>query len=145
MERQNATKYPSKVSSGLVILIFLLVYGPLIPAILKSPDGKITVTIVIATLVLLFVLYHFYNTVYTIDKNKLQVRCGLFSYRPIPIDAIKVVTRTNSIISAPASSFDRIQIDYLNDKSIVISPKDKRRFINDMRQINPNIINKTLG
>ena len=135
-------KYPSKVSYGLLIFIFLVFYGPLIPDLVNSDlSGKMIELIGFLSLIFAFVLHLFFGTHYTIENNKLKIKCGIFSYKPIEIDKIKEVSKTKSIISAPAPSFDRIEIKYGKFDEIIISPKDKLNFTNDLVIINPNIKN----
>ncbi len=55
------------------------------------------------------------------------------------IEKIKSITKTNNPISAPAASFDRIEINYGEFNSVIISPKDKIGFIKELIKINPNI------
>ena len=50
-----------------------------------------------------------------------------FSTQSIPLKDIIHITPTNSMLSAPALSLDRIEIRY-EGGSIVISPKDKDEF-----------------
>ena len=45
------------------------------------------------------------------------------------------------MISSPAASFDRIEITYGKFEEIIISPKHKLKFYEDLQKINPNIIN----
>jgi len=135
--------YPSKVSYGLLTFIFLVFYGPLIPySLLGESIGKIIGGIVILSLVFAFILHMFFRTQYAIDNRKLTIKCGVFSYKPIDIEEIKVIFTTKSIISSPAPSFDRIQIKYGKYKEIILSPKDKFNFADDLTKINPNIKNK---
>ena len=135
-------KYPSKVSYGLLIFIFLVFYGPLIPDLVNSDlSGKMIELIGFLSLIFAFVLHLFFGTHYTIENNKLKIKCGIFSYKPIEIDKIKEVSKTKSIISSPAPSFDRIEIKYGKFDEIIISPKDKLNFTNDLVIINPNIKN----
>lgn len=135
-------KYPSKVSYGLLIFIFLIFYGSLIPTLINGElNGKVIGSIGILSLIFVFILHLFFGTNYTIDNNKLKIKCGLFSYKPIEIDEIKEVSKTNNIIASPAPSFDRIEIKYGIFNEIIISPKDKENFVNDLLKINPNIKN----
>jgi len=135
-------KYPSKVSSGLLIFIFLVFYGPLIPDLTNGDlSGKMIGLIGFISLIFAFVLHLFFGTHYTIENNKLKIKCGIFSYKPIEIDKIKEVSKTKSIISSPAPSFDRIEIKYGKFDKIIISPKDKKNFANDLVIINSNIKN----
>ncbi len=135
-------KYPSKVSYGLLIFIFLVFYGPLIPNLINGDlSGKMIGLIGFLSLIFAFILHLFFGTHYTIENNKLKIKCGFFSYKPIKIDEIKEVSKTKNIISSPAPSFDRVEIKYGKFDEIIISPKDKLNFANDLAIINPNIKN----
>ena len=83
----------------------------------------------------------FLKTVYTIDGNKLKIKCGFFTYKPIEINDIKEITKSNNIISSPAASFDRIEIKYGKFEEVIISPKDKFEFAKYLTNLNPKIKN----
>jgi hypothetical protein len=104
-------------------------------------NTKMFGVVVVLILVFAFILHMFLKTEYTIDNNKLKIRCGPFSYKPIAITDIKEIFKTKSIISSPAPSFDRIEIIYGEFDTIIISPKDKLNFSKDLSKINPNIKN----
>ena len=74
----------------------------------------------------LLLLLIFFNVKYTLSDDKLLVENG-FSTQSILLEDIAHITPTNSMLSAPALSLDRIEIKYKGD-SIVISPKDKDGF-----------------
>lgn len=135
-------RYPSKVSYGLLIFIFLIFYGPFIPDLF---NGHISVDMIgligFLSLIFAFVLHLFFGTHYTIENNKLKIKCGVFYFKTIKIDEIKEVSKTNNIISSPAPSFDRVEIKYGKFDEIIISPKDKLNFANNLAIINPNIKN----
>ena len=57
----------------------------------------------------------------------------------IRIDQIRRITETNNPLSAPATSLDRLAISYNNGDTVLISPKDKSAFINDLVRVNSNI------
>ena len=68
----------------------------------------------------------FFNIKYSLSEDRLFVKNG-FSTQSIPLKDITHITPTNSMLSAPALSLDRIEIRY-EGGSIVISPKDKDGF-----------------
>jgi hypothetical protein len=82
-----------------------------------------------------------FNTEYTIEENKLKIKCGFFAYKPIEINEIKEITKSSSIISSPAASFDRIEIKYGKFEEMIISPVDKFEFAEYLTDLNPNIKN----
>ena len=133
-------KYSSKVSYGLLIFVFLLFYLPLLPNLFIGEINEKTIGLIyFETVVFTFIVHLFLNTVYSIENTSLKIRCGVFSYRPIDINLIKEISKTKSIISSPAPSFDRILIKYGKFDELIISPKDKINFINDLMKVNPNI------
>jgi hypothetical protein len=134
--------YPSKVSYGLLTFVFLVFYGPLIPILMNTElNAKSVGFLIFLTLIFAFIAHLFFKTEYTIDNDKLKIKCGFFSYKPIDIEKIKEISNTKSIICSPAPSFDRIVIKYGKFQEIIISPKDKQNFVNDLVKINSNINN----
>jgi len=135
--------YPSKVSYGMLAFIFLIFYGPMVPNFINLEINVMWMaTLSILTLIFAFIVHLFFYTVYTIDDTKLKIKCGFISYKTININEIKEISNTKSLISSPAPSFDRIEIKYKKFDEVIISPKDKFNFANDLLQINPEIHNK---
>ena len=61
----------------------------------------------------------------------------------IEIEKITAISKTNSLLSSPAASITgRIELNYGKYSSIIISPKNKMAFIEDLIKINPNINNQ---
>lgn len=89
---------------------------------------------------LLIVIPIIFFTRYDISADqKIIVKCGFIPYGSYDISKIVKISDTHSIWAAPAASIDRINIVFTNGKNLVISPKDKKGFINLLLQINPNI------
>ena len=146
MRKSTEKTYPAKVSFGLVVFIFLIFFGPLVPDIVKGGINGETLRITLfLSIVFVFILHLFFNTRYTIDGEKLKIQCGIFSYKPIDIDQIKTISKTQNIISSPAPSFDRIIIKYGKHSEMIVSPKDKIQFAKDLVAINPLIKNKLIN
>ena len=134
--------YYSKVSYTLLIIIFLVFFGPLVSLFYGNGfDGK-TILIFLAMVVLYGLILHlFFNTTYKIEKEKLHIKCGFFKYKPVTIKEMKKVSKSSNIISSPAASFDRIEITYGKFEELIISPKHKTKFVEDLQKVNPEIIN----
>lgn len=101
-----------------------------------------TVNNAIATFILIagagFPLWIFVSTKYIIKNENLEILSGPFSWN-IPIKSIKSVDETQSAITSPALSFDRLEIKYNEDKVILVSPAEKNEFIkklNSKKSIN---------
>ena len=85
-------------------------------------------------------LFAIYSINYRIsDDGVLSIKNGIFSYQNIPISSIHTIEKSNSILSAPASSFNRLEIKYNKYDSILVSPKNAKEFITDLQHHNPNI------
>ena len=74
----------------------------------------------------ILLLLIFFNVKYSLSDDELFVKNG-FSTQGIPLKDIIYIIPTNSMLSAPTLSLDRIEIRY-EGGSIVISPKDKDGF-----------------
>jgi hypothetical protein len=138
--------YKSKVSYSLLAFVFAVFYGPLIPnVILEGFNFNILVLILILSIVFAFIVHVFLQTRYIIKNDMLIIKVGFFEYRPIDIQQIKEISSSNSLISSPAPSFDRIEIKYAKFDSVLISPLHKTAFVNDLISINPTITNKVIS
>ena len=134
--------YYSKVSYTLLIIVFLVFFGPLIPNCIHNGFNSNMVLIILSLLILYgFILHMFFNTIYTIDDGMLHIQCGFFRYDSVNIKEIKKISKSSNMISSPAASFDRIEIMYGKFDELIISPKDKFKFAQDLQKINPEIIN----
>ncbi len=135
-------KYSSKVSYGLLFIVFIVFFSPLILNLIKSGITQNMVFLgLFLTIIFGLITHMFLKTVYTIDGNKLKIKCGFFTYKPIEINDIKEITKSNNIISSPAASFDRIEIKYGKFEEVIISPKDKFEFAKYLTNLNPKIKN----
>ena len=138
-------RFKSKVSYGTLGVIFILFFTPIIIETINNGITKnFFVLNGILILVYAFILYLFLSTEYTIDKEKLKIKSGFIYNKYLNIDKIKSITKTNNPISAPAASFDRIEIHFEKFSSVIISPKDKIGFVKELIKRNPNIDNQIL-
>lgn len=128
-------KYPSKISYGLLSIILIVLTGSTIP--LVTPP--IWLGLIINFLLLLFVIYIFSTTYYLVDGRFLIVKSGFIINKKIDINMVKSIKETSSLISAPALSFDRLEVNWGKYTGIVISPREKHEFIEHMTSINPQI------
>ena len=79
------------------------------------------------------------TTYYQIEDRVLKIKSGFLLNKTIAIGSIRKIAGTKSPLSAPATSLDRLEIMYNKTDSIIISPKDKNGFINELKSINPSI------
>jgi hypothetical protein len=76
------------------------------------------------------------NTYYEINGKMLLIKAGFLYKKEIDIETIRAVHSSINLLSAPALSFDRLEIKYNKYDSILISPKNKQAFIQSLLQVN---------
>ena len=128
--------YKSKIGLELIIPLILIFGTVLVLTISQKPSW---IGIVILLPVILFVVHMFMTTNYTIDNDELAIKSGFLFNKTIDIKTIKKITETNNPLSSPATSLDRLEINYGKFDSVIISPKHKSEFINDIKRLNPNV------
>lgn len=127
--------YKSKLGLELIIPILIL-FGYFIYDVTIEKNW-VGFSIILMTS--LFIFYTFISIKYSIKNEILNVKCGFFVNQNIDINAIKKISETYNPISSPAASIDRLEIIYNKFDSILISPKHKKVFLDDLKKINPNI------
>ncbi|MBD5355398.1 MAG: PH domain-containing protein [Bacteroides sp.] len=141
MKKFGGTKYKSLWDKTTWLIIGLVLICCVVPCFL---DDGIWPTI-ISLVMLAFVLLTFLGIYYRIDKNKLVVYI-FFIPNAYPIDKIKEIKPTKSVISSPATSLThRLAITFTDRKilksstPLIISPVRQDEFISQLISINPNI------
>ena len=128
--------FPSKVDIALPIL-FIVTSIP--GAVIGIRDEDWVVFPIIIT-VFVLIMYLLYDTNYIISEGNLKVHSGFIVNKNILIENIYSIKKTDSILSAPASSLsERIEVFYDKSKSIIISPKDRQTFIDELLKQNSEI------
>lgn len=128
--------FKSKIGLELVIPL-VIVFGTVLAVTISQEPSWIGIVILLP--VILFVIYMFMTTEYKIENDELTIKCGFLYNKIIDIKTIKKIKETNNPLSSPATSLDRLEINYGKFDSIIISPKLKSEFINDIKRVNPNV------
>lgn len=76
---------------------------------------------------------------YVIDDEYFSIRTKFFPNQKVALQNIRKIEESNSILAAPAFSFDRLEILYNKFDSILVSPENKEQFIADLLSVNPDI------
>ena len=79
------------------------------------------------------------DTNYTLTAEELLVRSGPLRWR-IALGDVREVLPSRSWASSPALSLDRLRIRYGQGRSILISPREKQRFIDALRERCPSVL-----
>ncbi len=128
--------YTSKIGY-LVILIFIFFIGfTLFSIVLK---GFVWTIFLVNSFVLMFLFNITFSIKYIINDKILIIKGGLLYRMKIDISSIKKIEESRSLLSSPAPSLDRLEIIYNKYDSILISPKEKEDFINEILKINPDV------
>ncbi len=89
--------------------------------------------------IVLFVVFISKSTKYIVNENQLVVKCMFIVSAKIEISTIRKIEKSNSILSSPALSMDRIAVRYNKYDEIYLSPKEKQLFIDELVKRNSAI------
>ena len=129
------TTYKSKIDIGLMFPIFMVLFGVCVFMVFIRAWVGFTIILLLFT----FIIHMLLTTQYKIIGKTLIIKSGIFVNKLVNIDTIRKITETNSIVSSPANSLDRLELSYNKFDRIIISPKDKDGFIKFLSELNPNI------
>ena len=129
-----ATVYKSKIDTWVAVLlvsvIFISVFAGLRASTANSPDAG-WIALLIGAPGVVFPLAALLTTRYVIGDNELTVRSGVFAWS-IPISEISDISPTSKPVASPALSLDRLRIKYGRNRSVLVSPRDKQGFLNQI-------------
>lgn len=122
--------YKSKVDWWLMVVVYGVFIYPIYDGIRSKEYLLSAFFLVIFSLISLL----FYSIQYKIDGENL-----IIWRTKIDIKTIRKVYKTNNPLSSPALSLDRIAVVYNKYDEILISPKERKQFIQELLKINPAI------
>ncbi len=133
--------FHSKVSRGLMSFVLVLLVMPItLVFLIEKSYAEAGLLLVLIIPIVFFIVHLFFNTQYTItSKGKLEIRAGLYNFRPIDISSIHSISSSTSLISSPATSLDRLEIRYGKLRRVLVSPQDKEGFIKALTKVNKRI------
>lgn len=129
------TVYKTAHSPVLIIVLGIVISGSIVMSITTST----LLGTVVLVLCGVYVWYVYTNFRYVIENSVLLIKCGTLYSTEINIDEIRKVKETFSIMNQPAGAFRRLEIAYKKFESIQISPKEKDKFMAQLRELNPSI------
>lgn len=139
--KPGGTKYGSKWDVSTWLMIGLVGVCCLLPCLFDKSAWLIIICVAMLT----FVLLTFAGIYYKIDGNQLVVY-SFFVPTTYPIDKIKEIHPTKSVLSSPATSLtQRLALTFTERKilkssyPLIISPVRQDEFISHLLSINPNI------
>lgn len=127
-----AKTFSSKIDAWLVLVLAvsaILLLVALGVSVYHNPGPVMVIGMTAATLLFLLLLGSImFRTYYKVDGKTLTIVSGPLRWK-VPIDQISSVERTRNPLSSPALSLDRLRIRYAKNRSVMISPADRERFI----------------
>ena len=121
-----------------VMLITLLSISPVFFVARFSVTLYIVLGLVVGSLWLTHTVFHGIRYAINPENRTLSVKIGFFKHGTYDIMEIKSIKKTNTWLSSPAASMDRIAIK-IKFSPLVISPQNRMEFINDLLSLNPEI------
>lgn len=109
---------------GLLILLGIISLWPII-----RMGNSSSIVLSIGTLLLTLGLsIWLLRTEYRISNSTLLIRSGPFRWT-IPIEEIQSIEPSQSVLSSPALSLNRLKITYGAGKKVLVSPKRREQFL----------------
>lgn len=125
--------FRSKIDAWLAAVLVLGVLVTLTAAgHLLVAGGGLTAAFSLVLLGAVLPLWVLSGTHYAVNDTGLRIASGPFRWR-IPLSEIESITPTRNPLSSPALSLDRLRIEYGGGRWIMVSPRDKERFLLEFR------------
>ncbi len=98
--------------------------------------------IILLIFIILFLFFGivWFRTGYFISEDYLIIKIGPFTHSRVRISSISKILRSNSVLSSPANSLNRLSIKYGRKGLVLISPKDEADFIIAIKEENSKVI-----
>ncbi|MBW7932612.1 MAG: PH domain-containing protein [Gemmatimonadaceae bacterium] len=104
------------------------------PVLIAAFDPRARTVLLLTTAGVVLLMYVLYRTThYTFGDSALHVRCGPITV-DAPYDAIRRAAPSSSLMSGYAMSLDRIEIEYGDGATMLISPADREGFLAELRR-----------
>jgi len=144
---QSRAFFTSRVDSWLIAIGPLVglaaaavVAGVAVPPALQSGRAlDLLVPALVIVIAAVLPLWLVLDTNYTLTADDLLVRSGPFRWR-VALSEVREVSPSRSWISSPALSLDRLHIGYGAGRSILVSPREKQRFVDCLRERCPAVL-----
>lgn len=128
------TRYTSKTSPAFYVPVLIIWIA--VTTLMITEQAWIVLPVI--TLAVAFSAYCTFTIRYQVSDQELMISWAFWK-RIVKIDSIRRIKETNNPLSAPAASLDRLEILFNKYDTIMVSPKEKEAFIQQLTGINPNI------
>lgn len=132
----------SKTNKIVLGFTFIIIIATIFPIIFFEEYISFFIVLCINLSAIGFLLWIILDTSYKINNGKLHCKSGPF-YKTIPILNIKKINHHNGLFIPvtfkPALSHIGLIISYNYYDDIYVSPKEEKKFLENLLEINPNI------
>ncbi len=120
------------------IWLAVLIWGVIILMFFMMITEQNIVVYIVGILNNALLLWLWFGTSYKVNDEELIVRNGPFK-STIDIKSINKLRATKTLLAGPALSIDRIEIQYKRYDFVIVSPKEKNKFIESLLSKNKSI------
>ncbi len=127
-------RFASKVDGWLLLVVLAAVAACAVAMLALATRGPAWTAVgwlVIALPGIVLPLWVLCDTRYELTDDALRVRSGPFRWR-VGLRDVRAVVPSRSLLSSPALSLDRLRIDHGRTASLLVSPKDRERFLEEL-------------
>lgn len=124
------------------IFVALFIIGMSIGLLIHGISGYRTgqwYFLIIDLIVTLFLVTSFFIYRYRIHNDSLRIETGFFKSKFYPINEWSSIQKIRSFIAASGAGTKRLEIITKKGNILTISPKERDKFIQVIKAINPNI------
>lgn len=124
--------------SRISVLVCVFIFIPLFIHFLKTEMYQ---DLYIVSGVFLFCAFIFLGMRYIIMEDKLYLKICFIPCGSVKIADIISMERSYNLVSSPAASLKRLQINFIKGQFWLISPVREEEFIKELKAVNPRIFN----
>ena len=133
--------FRSKIDWWLILLVFGVPGSQITNEWLRRTTGNPPVSLWIMLFVLAIGLIAFFPIRYVVEGRTVSVQCGMigWEYVAFPVEEVQSVRSTRNPLASPALSLDRLSIELGFRGRILISPREKDRFLRALEALDPEL------
>ena len=112
---------------ALIVVTAVLVLVVSIPVVQSASSAAAVMFIGASLIGVGFPIWILFSTWYRVEGDTLTARCGPFTWT-LPVSSITGLEPSNSPLSSPALSLNRLEIRCSDGRSLLVSPADEAGF-----------------
>lgn len=125
--------------SRISILVVVILFVVFLPVFIFMFQDKEYLGMIALGGILLFIILSFFRTRYIISGGELLIKIYFIPCGKVNIAEIISIERSYNPISSAAASLKRLQLKFRNGSFLLISPIYENIFLEQLKNINPNI------